>query len=485
MRIQTKLFLTLLLASATLVTLLLILMQWSVDRGMLAYVNAREEQQLAPTVERLADYYRENGTFGALSSPRAFDAAATGMDPDELRRAGIGPGAEGARGRPPRRGEGHRPPPLGPGLTRSNLRPGVPDPRALGLLDAEQNMIRGRPGLRGNTALLPITVDDSVVGYLVRQRSEQVSDGFDLKFVEQQQETMLLAGLVVLLLSALLAFPLARHLVKPIGQLARGTARLTEGDYGTEIAIHRSDELGQLARDFNELSRALAANQDSRQRWFAAISHELRTPLAILRGEIEALLDGVRPLDLARIESLAEEIQQLNRLVEDLYDLSNADIGALKYRKESLDLAELVAAAVEQHRSALLGAKLSLEWLEPSGDDPTWGDIGRLRQLLDNLLTNSRKYTDPGGRVVLALTRQAQTLQLTVEDSGPGVADAELEHLFDHLYRVESSRNRATGGSGLGLAISRQIAIAHEGRLEATHSSLGGVRITLTLPAVE
>ena len=278
---------------------------------------------------------------------------------------------------------------FGPDKDSLKLPAGIPDPRELALLDAQEESVLRRPISMAESLRIPIEVEGELVGWLLARSQNKLSEGFDLQFVEQQRETMLLAGLLVLLLSALLAFPIARHLVRPIRELAEGTARLADGEFGREIRVKRRDELGQLARDFNELSRSLAANQDSRQRWFAAISHELRTPLAILRGEIEALLDGVRPLDMAGIQSLAEETQQLTRLVEDLYALSSADIGTLQYRKESVDMGELVAATLKQHLDSFNLAQLAVDWQAPTGVLLTWGDPARLRQLLDNRLVNS------------------------------------------------------------------------------------------------
>jgi two-component system, OmpR family, sensor histidine kinase BaeS len=469
MRIQSKLFLGIALGSAVLVAVMYGLMQWSVDRGMLRYVNQREAQQLESVVARFARYYSEHQRWDALRSRRSFDLIASG-------------GVASSRPHPPgaENGPGRRRPP--PGSGRGPDRP-PPGPGGLALLDADKNLIKGRLEDAADRALLPIIVDEQTVGWLAWGARDKISDGFELQFLEGQREALLAISVLVFIVSAALSLLLARHFVRPIKQLAQGAGALASGDYGTRLVASRPDELGQLARDFNELAQALDANRENRQRWFADISHELRTPLAILRGEIDALLDGVRPLELELIKSLAEEVKQLERLVEDLYELSNADIGALKYRKEPLSLSALLDSVLNQHGPAIEQKKLRLSrHYDTRHSYEFWGDPVRLRQLLDNLVINCVKYTDAGGQLQLGLQRENNEFVVTLEDSPPGVSERQLAQLFDHLYRAESSRNRATGGSGLGLSICRQIVEAHQGEIEALHSELGGIKIRISLP---
>ena len=241
--------------------------------------------------------------------------------------------------------------------------------------------------------------------------------------------------------------------------------------------------MGALAADFNHLARPLEQHREARRRWGADIAHELRTPLSILRGEIQALQDGVRSATPAALNSLHAECDRMGSLIEDLYLLSLADAGALEYRFESLDLAEVVAESLEPQTAILGEAGLVLEAVIGSVP-PIRGDGRRLGQLIDNLLTNTRRYTDAPGRVRVELGSVANEVILVVEDSAPGVPAESLDLLFDRLYRVDASRNRAAGGAGLGLAICRAIVLAHDGRIAATASALGGLRIEVHLPVI-
>ncbi|WP_308367905.1 MULTISPECIES: ATP-binding protein [unclassified Microbulbifer] len=190
-----------------------------------------------------------------------------------------------------------------------------------------------------------------------------------------------------------------------------------------------------------------------------------------------------RHLDSNMLESMGEEIHQLNTLINDLRTLTQSDLGGLSFQRERIparrffdDYAHKAAGQLEPHGLSLepdieLDEKLSL-----------FADKSRLKQLLDNLLQNSRRYTDADGKVQLSLYQDERELVLCWQDSAPGVPAESLPKLFERLYRVESSRNRATGGSGLGLSICKSIVEAQNGVIEAGHSELGGLAITCRLP---
>ena len=228
----------------------------------------------------------------------------------------------------------------------------------------------------------------------------------------------------------------------------------------------------------NTLAETLATTQQARQRWLADMAHELRTPVTVLRGEIEAVQDGVRPSSPEMITRLHQQVVHISHLLDDLHDLSLADAGALRYQMETLDL----RALCQQASNSVPATHLSLSVNLPDHPCTIKGDATRLRQLLDNLLGNSNKYTAPGGQLQLTLSCGGGRVQLVIEDSAPGVTDEQLTHLFEYLYRAEGSRNRQTGGTGLGLAICERIVGAHGGTIHAEHSALGGLRISIDLP---
>jgi two-component system sensor histidine kinase BaeS len=231
------------------------------------------------------------------------------------------------------------------------------------------------------------------------------------------------------------------------------------------------------------LAERLQQNEASRKQWIADIAHELRTPLAILRGEIEALQDGINQPDASTLASLHQEVSHLQRLVSDLYDLSMSDSGALSYRKESLDLIAVLQETLALHSTSLDEQQLSVD-VKGLNQQPVLiqGDSQRLQQLFKNLLENSLRYTDKPGQLHISTQLKAGWVDILFEDSSPGVPEDALPRLFERLYRVESSRNRATGGAGIGLSICRNIVEAHGGSISAAHSALGGLEIRVHLP---
>ncbi len=298
---------------------------------------------------------------------------------------------------------------------------------------------------------------------------------------------MLLIVAAILLLSVCISLIVARKLVRPINALTKGIHRLSCGDYTVRVPIPSTDELGRLACDFNSLALALEHNEESRQQWVADIAHELRTPLAILRGEIEALQDGIRAVDAKALDSLHSEIMRIGRLVEDLYQLSLFDVGALTYRKDAIDPIPLIKQVIQLFRDEFRRKGVSLSAFLPESVNPglVFGDAERLQQLFTNIVENSLKYTRSTGKMEIHAKYNPNQLHFTFQDSAPGVPIAEHEKLFDRLYRVEASRNRKTGGMGLGLTICHNIVKAHEGTIVASSSPLGGLQIDIFIPLIE
>lgn len=357
-------------------------------------------------------------------------------------------------------------------------------PLRVTLVDAQGDWLAG-PRVRADTDMrrVPVVVDGQTVGWLLTPplMSRAVNDEIDRRFQSRQlRATWVIVGLSVLL-AALVSLLLARILLVPVRRMARATHRLASGDYQTRVRVGTPDEIGRLARDFNRLAHNLERHEQWRRELMADVSHELRTPLAVLRGEIEALQDGLRPLDAGALGSLAHEVGQLSQLIDDLYELSLADVGALNYHMAPVELSALVTQAVDAVRDRFQRGGLSIDArIEPGLN--LQGDERRLVQLMSNLLENSLRYTDRPGQVRIRAFRTRDAIELEVADSAPGVAPEHLPRLFERLYRAEASRSRQHGGAGLGLAICRRIVQAHGGRITASASELGGLAIRVTWP---
>lgn len=512
-RLWQRLFLAFAVLSAFALASFVGWQQLGFRRGFLDYLNGVELERLRTAAPALAARYGETGGWAFLRKdpgrlaglldpgapwrrphppgpPRAPGRDRTdARDLSDAPDAGHGPDAADAKpaGAPPQPRAGHggfgpgRAPPFPP-------RPGGEEPvpwvYRVTLLDAGGSFVAGRPDPPADAAVVEVSWDGAVVGRLRLARLPRLIGGLDTTFAAAQRRDALIAGGSVLAVALLLALALARRLLAPIRALAQGTHRLAAGDYAHRVDARRRDEFGALAEDFNHLAASLESHREQRRRWGADIAHELRTPISVLRGEIQALQDGVRPVSADALASLHAECDRLTALVEDLYQLALTDAGALEYRFETLSLAPLLQDAADLHRTAFAAAGLALD-VELAEAAPVRVDARRIAQLIDNLLGNARRYTDAPGRIRLGLRGSGDRVLVSVDDTAPGVPDAALPRLFDRLYRVEDSRDRASGGAGLGLAICRAIVEAHGGRIEALHSPLGGLRVEIVLPAAE
>ncbi len=328
----------------------------------------------------------------------------------------------------------------------------------------------------------PLKVKGQIVGYIAVAGPAALINQAEIRFKDRQiQATWIIVGFTALL-SAAMAIVLARTLLTPIKRIVTATHRLAGGDYATRIPAKGRDELQMLASDFNRLAASLEKAEGDRRDFIADVSHELRTPLSVLRGELEAIEDGVRRPDAATIASLQAEVAMLSQLIDDLYELSLADIGQLSFEKVPLDLTPIVEASCDAFRERLAAKQITLEFESGVGRATLSGDPYRLTQLWKNLLENALRYTNAGGQVHVSISEDDHALFVDVQDSFPPVPAPLLPHLFDRFFRVDPSRSRQSGGAGLGLALCKRIVETHGGTIEASRSPLGGLRVLVQLP---
>lgn len=435
--------------------LVLITMHWGVrlsfEHGFVDYIKRGNEQRLQMLSSALAEQYEQHGNWDFL---RNNDRLAFGI----LRSLEQNPDSSSQ---------------LPPHGWRTQF----------WIIDQQYRVLVGpRSPVPPEGSRQKITTSTKkVVGWVIGSPPERLTRSTDINFDQQQRRTSWLIVGLSTLVAALVTWLMARGLLAPVRRLVEGTHRLAAGNFSSRVEVGSRDELGQLAQDFNLLAGSLEKNEQMRRAFMADISHELRTPLAILRGELEAMQDGVRKLTPEALASLQMEVTTLTKLVDDLHQLSLSDAGALAYRKQQTDLVALVELVAGSFQSRFAAHSLRLT-LDLPDEAPFFGDADRLMQLFTNLMENSLRYTKSGGELRVSLHQTGSRWQLRFADSAPGVEEHQLHHLFERFYRTESSRNRASGGSGLGLAICKNIAEAHDGTLSATHSDSGGLEITLDLP---
>ncbi len=454
----------------------------NLQRGFVEYLNDMQTRDLDQFTALLAQRYRSEGDFEWLRrNPPAMRELLSRLTPQL--QADEGPRGAPARA-PRRRGDGAG---MGPG--RELQPPGARDPLPIGprlsIVDAAGEPLVGPPDASGGIERAVVVDGRTVATVRLRAlRQSGVGDTSAALFLRSQVRDIVLVAAGMVLLATLLAVWLARHLLRPVANLRDVTARLARGQLSARATLLSRDELAELALHVNAMAEALEQSERKRRKMLADVAHELRTPLTVIRGEIEALIDGIRVADAGALASLHAEVLHLNKLVNDLHQLTLADAGDLQFDWRRLELAPLLAPLVERYRARAAGAGLTLA--SELGAQPltVTGDPDRLTQLVVNLLENSVRYTDRGGRIDVTLTRDAGHAVLTLDDSAPGVPAAEHGAIFERLHRIDAARTRERGGSGLGLAISRALADAHGGTIAACDSPLGGLRMVLRLPLV-
>jgi len=352
------------------------------------------------------------------------------------------------------------------------------------LFDKDGKRVLGQAGRLDKRRSLTMTKDGAVIGYLTLQSPPDgyLEEQFAKTYIKSQMTTVVVVSLIILGLSVVLARAFAKHFLRPINSVLEGARALANGDYQFQIPeTGRLDELGDLSHSFGRLAETLRAAEESRNEWVADTSHELRTPLAVLRAEIEALQDGVHEANEQSLAVLHREVMGLTSLVNELNELSKADVGGLAYRFVPVDVGSLVAESAEAFRERFSQLNIKVE-IMVRGTCRVEGDRERLRQLCSNLLENSLRYTDSPGSVTIDVSKRAERIFITFQDSAPGVPDQALGRLFERFFRADPSRTRGRGGSGIGLALVKKIVQAHRGRIQARHSELGGIRIDIELP---
>jgi signal transduction histidine kinase len=330
----------------------------------------------------------------------------------------------------------------------------------------------------------PINENGRTIGIYVPMRSPFEGRPRELEFIERINLTLLYGALIGAVLALLLGIIISRTLTRPIRELTQATHAISEGDLSQQVPVRTKDELGELAQAFNKMSTELSRSVNARKQMTADIAHELRTPLSLILGHAEAVHDGVLPPTRENFEIIREEATRLEHLVNDLRTLSLADAGELTISPQVIEPERLVneVASLYQYETRKKNITLNLDVASPLPAIEV--DPGRMTQVLTNILDNATRHTPEGGSITLRARQIGTNVELSVQDSGPGVPAEVLERIFERFYRTDSSRQRDgdMGGSGLGLAIARSIVQAHGGQLSAESEPEQGLKIIISLP---
>ena len=423
-------------------------------------VGQRQAERLAPF---LTDYYARQGSWAGVEDALAFSAA-------------------GARGM------------HGAGMGRGNTGPDMWQMMGMQLLvvDARGQIVANSAGelvgkqVDADSLALgePLWVDGDRIGTAL-VTTGAVASSLNESFLQQVNRTTLLAALVAGALALLLGGLITWGITRPIRRLTHAAQAVAAGDLSHRVPSGADDEVGDLARAFNQMAAELQHAEDLRRQMTADIAHELRTPISVIQGNVEALQDGVFPLTPAALAPIQAKTALLARLVEDLRHLALAEAGQLPLDRHPTDLAPLIRHSVAAFQPAAEAKSIRLQVVSRKELPRAYVDPPRIEQVLVNLLSNALRHTPPGGLVSLELaSRDPHHLFVRVTDTGAGIPADALPNVFERFYRIDRARTREddNSGSGLGLAVARSIIQAHGGEIGVASPPDQGATFWFTLP---
>ena len=437
------------LVVAVAVIVVAVLSNYQVSTQFRRFMNRSQVMQ-SPLIPALADFYAQNQSWAGVETVFASNPESSGM--------GMG------------RGQG--------------LRRGAPK---FVLANTTGTIIYAETGANVSSQLsrqqlveaVPITWQDETVGYLfldAASSGQTMMTAAAQAFLDQINRTLFQAGLIAGLLAVVMGIIIARGLSAPLGRLAMAARRISHGELDQRVPVQGADEIADVAGAFNDMAAHLQESETLRRNLVADVAHELRTPLSVIQGNLQAILDDVYPMDKTEIAAIYDETLILNRLINDLRELAQAEAGQLSLNVQSTDLVPLIENGADAFAelSREKGVALKVEMPEHLPAVPA--DPDRIRQVLHNFLSNALRHTPEEGTISVTANRieQPDQIKVTVSDTGPGIPPEDLPHVFDRFWRADRSRSREHGGSGLGLAIARQLVEAHGGRIGVDSDGVSG-----------
>lgn len=445
-RLWVRLSLAFLLSAWVGIGAMVLVVQRTVDASFRQYINTRANEPDSEQIARLENYYATNGSW---------EGAAAVI-------SGRGAGSGGGSGR---------------GATFS-----IADQNGMVVASTDPTQVGQRLADDEIETAFPLMMEDKQVGWMFRQTpGEQALGSAEVAFLDESNRWLTIAGVGATLLALVVGSVFAWTLARPLRELTHAVRDLSVGQLGRQVQTQGTVEVEALAIEFNTMSKALAEAETLRQRMAADVAHELRTPVTVLRGYLEAMLDGVYPLEINHISVAHDQVLHLAQLVEDLRVLTLAEAKRLPLELVPLNPIVLVTQMVEAFEPLALDSNIRLTYTIAPHLPHVSADITRIRQVLSNLLTNALRHTPAEGEIAIQVVSVANGVRFSVANTGSRLSDTEAMRVFQPFWRANAARERDSGGSGLGLAISREIIGLHGGSM-GVESSEDRVSFIFTLP---
>lgn len=452
-----RLFVAFALVAVVAVGVVAVLANRTATEQFQSYVSQGRQARAEALAPQLADYYRTHNGWEGIQAWLAEQAA--------LLNQGMGMGQGRGRGR---------------SMEANHLV--LTDAQGLVLADSQGNL-QGEVFSSADLAWgAPVQVEGQTVGILLvpamMSAVTSVQESLESQFLNKVNRSILVAGLIAGIVALILGLLLARQLTAPLRSLTLAAQQLANGQV-PQVPVRSGDEIGELAHAFNQMAHSLAHQQTLRRNLMADIAHELRTPLTVMRGDLEALLDGVYEPTPGALASLQEEALLLTRLVDDLRALAQAEAGQLQLNLQPTNLEDLLRSVIDAFdlQAESQGQTLNLDIPHPL--PVIDADAQRVRQVFANLISNALRHASQSGRVMIFAAVKDGEVQISVSDNGPGIAAEDLPFVFDRFWQGHQARN---SGTGLGLTIARELVRAHGGRIWVESEPGVGATFSFTLP---
>lgn len=337
--------------------------------------------------------------------------------------------------------------------------------------------------------ILAVTADDS--GSRISDIIELAETGQNdqiIAILEEGQQGIVRAIVVALtlggIIGTLVSIWFSRTLTRPLDNLKEAAEKIEDKDFTIRVPVEGTDEFQAVTRSFNAMASQLEKAEGLRQNLLSDVAHELRNPLHVIKGNIEAMIDGVFQRTDEELDLLLKQTQVITTLVDDLRELANAEADQLHLNLEPIEISKFLDEVVQGYQSAAAEKEISLD-LALLGKLPTLQlDRARFQQVMSNLLSNAVRYTSGGGKITVSAEQLEDRVEIRVKDNGAGIEPENLPYIFDRFYRSDTARTREKGGTGLGLAIVKALTEAHGGTVQVNSTGANlGTEFTVSLPA--
>lgn len=424
------------------------------------YLNRQAMLAESGRVDELAAYYQRTGSWEGVGALIASFSS-----------TGLGPGAGGGAGRGRGSMMGNRPYLL------------LADANGLVIYDESGMGMQRTLTSDDKNSALPISVQGKTVGYLlVTAAGQGMMDPAEQSLLDQLRNTLLIAALAAGAVGILFGVVISRTLAAPLASLSAAARGFAAHQWDRRAPVGGTVETAEAAQAFNEMAAALQQAESQRRNMMADIAHELRTPLTVMQGNLQAMLDGVYPMERGEIATIYDQTRLLNRLVDDVRELALAEAGQLRLNLAPVDLRRLIESISGTMSGAAEERKVKLALVLPAELPVVRGDPDRLNQILINLLSNALRHTPEGGAITVTAEGLAGKVRVSVSDTGEGISAEDLPHVFDRFYRGDRSRARSRGGTGLGLAIAKAWVQAMQGEIGVESALDRGAHFWFALP---